>query len=65
MTEEDFKGAVHATAASLFAVMAAYNAMRLVSTRKTRNAVNVGIYVPLLVWEMTQVHHHWSREDIR
>ena len=61
MTEEDFKGAVHATAASLFAVMAAYNAMRLVSTRERRNLVNVALYAPLLIWEWRQVRHHWSR----
>ena len=61
MTEEDFKGAVHATAASLCAVMAMYNAMRWCATGQRRNAVNVAVYAPLLLWEWREVRHHWSR----
>ena len=59
MTEDTFKGAVHATAASLFAVMAAYNAMRLVSGYERRNLVNVALYAPLVIFEWRQVRHHW------
>lgn len=59
MSEEDFKGATHAAAASLFAVMAAYNLMKFCATRERRNAVNVALYLPLTVWEWRQARYHW------
>ena len=62
MTEDDdFKGGVHAVAASLIAVMAAYNLMRLLSTRSPRHALNAGVYAPLWVFELYQVYRHWRR----
>lgn len=61
MTEEDFKGAVHAVAGTLFAVMAAYNVMRWCATKHRRNAINVLIYLPLAPYEGYQVWRHWSR----
>ena len=62
MTEEGFRGGVHATMGALFAVMAAYNAMRLCSPTWTRrNAINVALYLPGAVYEFANAKHHWSK----
>lgn len=61
IAEETFRGGVHAAAASLFAVMTAYNLMRLLATGAPRNAINVGLYGPLTCFEWYQAHHHWSQ----
>lgn len=63
MSEEDFKGGVHAGAGMLFAVMAAYSLMRWCSAKQPRNAVNVLVYTPLLIWEWRQAWYHWSRSS--
>lgn len=60
-SEEDFKGYVHATAAGLFAVMAAYNLMKFASTRKPKNLVNVALYAPMAAYEVHQARDHWKR----
>ena len=62
MTEEDFRGGVHFTAGALFAIMAAYNLMRLVSTESRRHAINVGINSPLVCFEAYQTWRHWRHE---
>lgn len=61
MTEEDFRGGVHAVAACLFAVMAAYNLFRWCTTWHRRNLVNVLLYAPLCGFELYQTWRHWSR----
>ena len=63
MGEDTFRGGVHATAATLFAVMAAWNLMRLVATGRTRHAVNVAIYAPLWGFEVYQTWRHWSPKE--
>ena len=60
MTDHDFKGGIHAAAASLFAVMAAYNLMCLLTTRAPRHAVNVSLYAPLWGFELYQTWYHWK-----
>ena len=40
MTEDDFKGGVHAVMGSILAVVAAYNAMCWCNTRSARHAIN-------------------------
>ena len=63
MTEETFKGAVHAGMATMLGVMLAYNLMRLCRDgERRRNVVNCCIYAPLLVHEWRQARHHWRRE---
>lgn len=61
MHEDDFRGGVHAAAASLFAVMAAYNLMKLAATPTPRHAVNVALYAPLWGFELYQTWRHWQR----
>ena len=62
MSEDVFKGGVHAAMGALLVVMAAYNAMRLCGpTRARRNAVNVALYLPAAIYEMSQAKYHWSR----
>jgi hypothetical protein len=63
MTGEDFKGATHAFAASLFAIMAAYNALRWVETKQRKNLTNVALYGPMALYEWSQVRHHWGKRD--
>lgn len=60
MSENTFKGLIHVVAANLFCVMTAYNLMRLFSTGKTKNAINLSIYGSITLWEWKQVHSHWS-----
>ena len=59
MTESTFKGGVHAVMAMLLGTMVAYNGMRWADTGARRNAVNVLVYTPLLVWEWSQTRYHW------
>ena len=59
MTENDFKGGVHAAMGGIVAFICAYNLMRWCTTRGTRHAVNVGIYAPLLAFEGYQTWLHW------
>lgn len=61
ISEESFKGGVHAAMGTLLAIMAAYNAMRWCGTRQPRNAVNLLLYAPLVAWEWHQTRHHWSK----
>lgn len=62
MTEARFKGLVHAVAAVMFGMPLGYNLMRLASTRKLRNGINVALYGTAVTWELVQVHHHWTEE---
>ena len=60
MTEEDFKGSVHAITLSLAAVMCAYNLMKWCSDGGTRYAVNGILYGSLLLpFEGYQTWRHW------
>ena len=59
MSEDTFKGGWHLAMALSFGVMAAYNLMRLCSTGRRRNALNLALYGPLLVYECYQANHHW------
>lgn len=61
MTEQTFKGGMHATMATMVGVLLAYNTMRWCSTRTRRNAVNIAIYAPLLLHEWRQTHYHWRQ----
>ena len=66
MSEESFKGGIHATMGALLVVMAAYNAMRLCGpTRTRRNMLNVAFYAPAAVYEFSQARHHWSQSCSR
>lgn len=60
MSESAFKGWWHQAMAISLGVAAAYNGMRFCSTGQRRNAVNVALYVPLMVYELRQAKHHWS-----
>ena len=57
---DDFKGGVHALLGTLLAVCAAYNVMRGVMTKQTRNAINAALYTPLSLFEFFQARHHWK-----
>lgn len=59
MSEEAFKGYWHAAMATALGVAAAYNAMRLLSTKRTKNAVNVALYSGLCAYEWAQAREHW------
>ena len=61
MSEETFKGGIHATMGALLVVMTAYNAMKLCAAPKRRNVVNVALYLPLAVYEFAQAKYHWSQ----
>lgn len=63
MTEDIFKGGVHATLASGLAVLAAYNAMRWLAAGRWRNGMNLLIYAPLLLLEWHQARRHWAGHD--
>ena len=59
-----FKGGIHAGMGTLLSVMAAYNVMRLCGqNRKTRNIVNVVLYIPGAVYEFWNAKYHWSRSQ--
>lgn len=60
VTEEDFRGGVHATVGTLVAVCAAYNAMRWVGTHARRHLVNALLYGSLWGYEVYQTHRHWG-----
>lgn len=60
MSEADFKGYWHAAVATAIGVMVGYNAMRWVTTRSRRNAINLLIYVPLVAYEWGQARQHWT-----
>lgn len=62
MTDPQFKGAVHATAASLLAVMAAYNLLRLATAPERKHVLNVCIYAPLCLFEWAQTYQHWKQQ---
>lgn len=62
MTEEGFKGGIHATMGALLVVMAAYNALRCCSpARSRRHVANVALYLPGAVYEFWNAKHHWSQ----
>lgn len=63
VTEETFKGGVHATVGTLLAIMAAYNGMKCAGSHKTRNVLNVLLYVPLCLYEFKQAKYHWGRSE--
>lgn len=60
---EQFKGGVHALAASLAATLLVYNAMRLSEEHDWRHVLNVSVYLPLTIFEWMQVKGHWSQHD--
>ena len=60
-TESAFKGSVHAAMATGVGVLLAYNVMRWCTTRQRRNAINIAIYTPLLVFEWMNVKYHWRQ----
>ena len=60
MRDEDFRGGVHAAAASLLAVMAAYNLSRLAAGGSRRHVLNLAIYAPLWGFELYQTWRHWQ-----
>lgn len=61
MSQEDFKGWIHALAATLLAVMAAYNLLQLCTGgADMRHVVNAVIYTPLVPFEWWQTYCHWS-----
>lgn len=64
MTEDTFKGGIHATMGTLAAVMLAYNAMRWCATRHKRNVVNIVIYAPLVLFEWHHVKAHLSKGSL-
>ena len=59
VTEDDFKGGVHAAMGGLVAIMCAYNLMRWCATHSTRHAVNFALYAPLWAFEGYQTWLHW------
>ena len=61
MSEELFKGYVHAVMATAVGMMAGYNAMRYAATGQRRNLVNLTIYLPLLVHEWRQASYHFRQ----
>jgi hypothetical protein len=52
------KGAVHGAAATLLIVMTVYNATAWWKRRERHLAVNTGIYLAGLGFELWQVHRH-------
>lgn len=64
MRDEDFRGGVHAAAASLLAVMAVYNLSRLVVGGSRRHALNLAIYAPLWGFELYQTWRHWQADAV-
>ena len=65
MTEDDFKGAIHAAMGGILAIMCGYNLMRLCATKRGRFKFNVGIYVPLMLFEGYQTWFHWCGTGVR
>ena len=61
MDEAEFKGWWHAAVATALGVSAAYNMMRYLSTRQSRNVANVLLYTGLCVYEWTQARCHWEQ----
>lgn len=59
MTENDFKGWVHAAMASVVAVMGAYNLMCWLADRHRRHGINAAVYAPLWLFEIHQTRQHW------
>ena len=55
---EAFKGGVHLIAASLAAVMGAYNLLRWAEDRDARHLAHAAFYAALWGWEATRVFHH-------
>jgi hypothetical protein len=62
ITEEDYKGCIHALLGGVLSAILAYNLMKLSTTRKPRHALNVGIYGPLVFFEAYQTWWHWHGE---
>ena len=63
VSEPIFKGYWHAALATAVGVALGYNLMRLAATRSRRNLLNVAIYAPLVAYEWTQAHSHWSSKE--
>ncbi len=59
VTENDFKGWVHAAMGGIAAAFCAYSLMRWCATRGTRHAVNAALYGPLWAFEGYQTWLHW------
>lgn len=63
VTEEDFKGGIHAVMGAMLVVMAAYNLMRLSGpSRARRHVINVALYLPGAVYEFWNAKYHWSQQ---
>ena len=60
MTENDFKGGIHAVMGGILSVMCGYNLMRWCATGRARFKLNVSVYVPLMLFEGYQTWFHWS-----
>lgn len=60
ISEQDFCGGVHATAASLFGIMGAWNVLRWCVTKRRRNLGNALLYGSLWGFEIYQTRCHWS-----
>lgn len=61
MNEDTFKGWYHMGIGLLVGVAAIYNVMRLCATRERRNALNIALYTPLMMYEIHQAQHHWLK----
>ena len=61
-SRETFKGAIHAAALALAAVMGLYNSAAWMQRRKRHLAVNALVYAALVVFERQHVRHHWTSE---
>lgn len=61
MSPESFKGYWHAALATAVGVMVGYNAMRWAATRSRRNALNLLLYGPLVVYEWSQAARHFAQ----
>ncbi len=61
-SREIFKGAIHAAALTLAAVMGLYNSAAWVQRRQRHLAVNALVYAALVVFERQHVRHHWRSE---
>lgn len=56
---EAFRGSIHCVAGHLFAIMAAYNAMRAVEDGGRRHVLNAAFYASCAVYEARQTYRHW------
>ncbi len=60
-SQEAIKGAVHASAGAIAAVMAAYNLAACCFRRDRHLKINAVVYTLAVAWEVKQTLHHLER----